>query len=120
MVPDAGIGVVDVIYKLMHIDPGKRPHSPRDVVNLLDEAMGKKRSSSSASMQGVGGPAPSEPQWPTATWTTERSSSALGALPPPPVSGMGGTPARGSASSPFDNVADAPDSAYTAQPTGVM
>lgn len=132
MVPDAGLAIVDVIYRLLNKDPAKRPQTAAEVVALLEAAMGKKRASTSTGMVGVGsaavssapassspsnarGPAPSEPQWPT-------MDSAK--LPRPPsrqaMSGVGGVGSGvpQSASSPFDAPAD--DGAYVAQPTGVM
>lgn len=130
LVPDAGIAVVDVIYRLLHKDPGKRPQTPGDVVALLEEAMGKKRTTSSVAMPGVGGvggvggaapsarPAPSEPQWPT------MASPAGSALPRPPT--RPGLPAVGSmthpapSSSPFDAPSGEESNPYTAQPTGVL
>jgi serine/threonine protein kinase len=132
MVPDAGLAIVDVIYRLLNKDPAKRPQTAAEVVALLEGAMGKQRTSTSTGMVGVGtpatgssppvpvqarGPAPSEPQWPT-------MDSAK--LPRPPsrtnmqsVSNVSSVPQ--SVSSPFDAPAPGEESnPYTAQPTGVL
>src|SRR5581483_11626405 len=66
MVPDAGIAVVDILYRLLHKEPARRPQTATDVVKLLDEAIART-SSSTGSSQSSSAPSAAEPPWPAAS-----------------------------------------------------
>src|SRR6185369_13225013 len=90
MVPDAGIAVVDILYRLLHKDPARRPQTAGEVVKLLDDAVARAlRGSTSVSgpnpllaSMPSSTPSPSEPQWPTMTAPT---TSPFDRSPPVPI-----------------------------------
>lgn len=90
LVPDAGIAVVDILYRLLQKDPTRRPQSAQEVVDLLDGAIARIQRDSAA-------PSPALPR---------TSSSSMRA----PKTGA----------SPFDAVPATDDDPYVGQPTGVM
>ncbi len=114
MVPDAGIAVVDILYRLLHKDPSRRPQTAGEVAKLLDDAVARALRGT-ASGPVAAAPAPSEPQWPTMApprpapkprAAQQREERAA----PPQVS------------SPFDAGSSEMEvsNPYAAQPTGVM
>ncbi len=121
-VPDAGIVVVDILYRFLQKEPARRPQSWAEVIAILDAGIERtRRGTSSAPLSA--GPAASEPQWPT------RASGAaveLPPLPPPPSSSplMPASPSRPPAptrqpTSPFEQPSTEAEP-YVPQPTGVM
>ncbi|MBI1947508.1 MAG: protein kinase [Deltaproteobacteria bacterium] len=124
MVPEAGIVVVDILYRFLQKEPARRPQSWADAISVLDDGIARTRRSSSVA-PALSGPAASEPQWPT------RASGGvveLPPLPPPPSSSpLSKPPPTGSRppgptrqpTSPFEQPSTEAEP-YVAQPTGVM
>jgi serine/threonine protein kinase len=117
LVPDAGVAVVDLLYRLLQKDPARRPASAAEAVKLLDAALRR------AVISPVAGPARPEhaflapPASPGAS-SPPASSSAGPSTPPRTASGLGGNPfAAAYAPSAADRAAE---SNYLAQPTGVL
>lgn len=121
-VPDAGIVVVDILYRFLQKEPARRPQSWAETIAILDAGIERTRRGTTNAPAGAG-PSASEPQWPT------RASGAaveLPPLPPPPSS----SPLMASSSSRPPSAARPPTSPfeqpsteaepYLAQPTGVM
>ena len=107
-VPEAGIVVVDILYRFLQKEPARRPQSWADALAVLDDGIARTRRSSGVAPSSAG-PSASEPQWPT------RASGAAVELPPPPPP----PPPPRPASSPFEQPSTEAEP-YVAQPTGVM
>lgn len=122
MVPDAGMVVVDILYRFLQKEPARRPQSWADALAVLDDGIARTRRSSGAAPP-LAGPSASEPQWPT------RASGAAVELPPlpPPPPPLSKVPSTGSRppgparqpTSPFEQPSTEAEP-YVAQPTGVM
>lgn len=130
-VPDAGIVVVDILYRFLQKDPARRPQAWAEAVAVLDEAIARTRRGSSAGPAPVG-PADSEPQWPTHSTGGVHTLPPLPPLPPPPSSSPWSPPSSAAPAlprtstqpprppaSPFDQPSTESEP-YLAQPTGVM
>lgn len=110
MVPDAGIVVVDILYRLLQKDPARRPASAGEVVKALDEAVARASRNRTAP--------------PAAVEVDTEGPTRVNAAFVMPKEAPGGGARRESPSttppSPFDESIEGSDPPYVGQPTGVM